>query len=93
MQGNDTIPSFTAKRHRVHGMAESAEKICDLVRTQTMGEPIILVGHNGPSGLGARHHDPCGKDFTKKGGKLPHICVCDAPIIVSILAGHGKPRV
>jgi uncharacterized protein (TIGR04168 family) len=32
------------------------------------GDAIIFLGHNGPSGLGDRPEDPCGKDWHPIGG-------------------------
>lgn len=29
---------------------------------------IVLVGHNGPKGLGEQQHSPCGVDFRKEAG-------------------------
>lgn len=50
-------------------MSESAELIREKIVGQAEGEPIILMAHNGPQGLGSRRHDPCGKDFRPTEGK------------------------
>lgn len=32
------------------------------------GDVLLVVGHNGPTGLGARPYDLCGMDFVAAGG-------------------------
>ena len=44
-------------------MAESGDKVYQELIRQPPEDPVIVVGHNGPKGLGDRRHDPCGKDF------------------------------
>ncbi|BAZ05296.1 TIGR04168 family protein [Calothrix sp. NIES-3974] len=55
------------ERYGVNDLDASAAKIFASVK-QAQYETIIFVGHNGPSGLGDRPEDPCGKDWHPIGG-------------------------
>ncbi|MTJ11039.1 TIGR04168 family protein [Anabaena sp. UHCC 0187] len=55
------------ERYGVSSLEESADKIVKVVKSVTY-ENIIFLGHNGPSGLGDRAEDPCGKDWHPIGG-------------------------
>ncbi|MEA5579316.1 TIGR04168 family protein [Anabaena sp. UHCC 0451] len=55
------------ERYGVSSLEESADKIVKVVKSVTC-ENIIFLGHNGPSGLGDRPEDPCGKDWHPIGG-------------------------
>ena len=58
---------FMAERYGVTNFAESIERIVAAAKS-TAYETIIFFGHNGPTGLGARAEDPCGKDWQPLGG-------------------------
>ncbi|BAY90901.1 metallophosphoesterase [Tolypothrix sp. PCC 7601] len=55
------------ERYGVNDFEESANKIMAAVKSAAY-DTIIFVGHNGPSGLGDRPEDPCGKDWLPIGG-------------------------
>jgi len=55
------------ERYGVSSLEESADKIVKVVKSVTC-DHIIFLGHNGPSGLGDRPDDPCGKDWHPIGG-------------------------
>jgi uncharacterized protein (TIGR04168 family) len=55
------------ERYGVSTLEQSADKIVEVVKTVTY-DNIIFLGHNGPSGLGDRPEDPCGKDWHPLGG-------------------------
>ena len=55
------------ERYGVSSLEESADKIVKVVKSVTC-DHIIFLGHNGPSGLGDRADDPCGKDWHPIGG-------------------------
>jgi uncharacterized protein (TIGR04168 family) len=55
------------ERYGVSSLEDSADKIVKAAKTAT-GDHIIFLGHNGPSGLGDRAEDPCGKDWHPIGG-------------------------
>jgi uncharacterized protein (TIGR04168 family) len=55
------------ERYGVTSMEQSAERIFKAVKSAAH-ETIIFLGHNGPSGLGDRPEDPCGKDWHPIGG-------------------------
>jgi uncharacterized protein (TIGR04168 family) len=53
---------FYKQRLGVHSFAESAKRIAAAIAATPM-ETVIIIGHNGPAGLGAQPDDPCGKDW------------------------------
>jgi uncharacterized protein (TIGR04168 family) len=55
------------ERYGVMDLDESAALIFAAVKSASH-ETIIFLGHNGPSGLGDRPEDPCGKDWYPEGG-------------------------
>jgi uncharacterized protein (TIGR04168 family) len=55
------------ERYGVSSLEESADKIVKVVKSAAY-DNIIFLGHNGPSGLGDRPEDPCGKDWHPIGG-------------------------
>ncbi len=60
-------PKFYQDRFGVSGFEASAARIMAAVRRATC-ETVIFLGHCGPSGLGDRPEDPCGKDWKPIGG-------------------------
>jgi uncharacterized protein (TIGR04168 family) len=58
---------FMAERYGVTNFAESIERMVTAANS-TAYETIIFMGHNGPTGLGDRAEDPCGKDWQPLGG-------------------------
>jgi uncharacterized protein (TIGR04168 family) len=72
-------------------LEESADKIFKAVKSAAY-ETIIFIGHNGPSGLGDRPEDPCGKDWHPIGGDFgdPDF---GAAISQSLTAGKTIPLV
>ena len=54
-------------------MQQSANKVSDEIKKQPADQSVIVIGHNGPTGLGARRHDPCGKDFLPSEGMLLYL--------------------
>ena len=54
-------------RYGVNSLEESTERIIASV-SSAQSKTIIFLGHNGPSGLGDRPEDPCGKDWHPIGG-------------------------
>lgn len=58
---------FYQERYGVNSFEESVDRIVAAAKSATY-ETIIFVGHNGPSGLGSRAEDPCGKDWLPLGG-------------------------
>lgn len=59
--------SFYQQRFGVDSFAASSAKIV-AAAAQTAHETVILIGHNGPKGLGEQPEDPCGKDWNPIGG-------------------------
>ena len=58
---------FYREYYQVNSFTESTERIIEAVQ-KTAYETIIFIGHNGPTGLGDRPEDPCGKDWNPIGG-------------------------
>ncbi|ERN08434.1 hypothetical protein AMTR_s00150p00024830 [Amborella trichopoda] len=57
-----------SSRYGVHDMKGSAKKICDAAQGTPDGHSIILLAHNGPTGLGSEMDDICGRDWVPGGG-------------------------
>ncbi|XP_076910904.1 uncharacterized protein LOC143568700 [Bidens hawaiensis] len=57
-----------AKRYGVHNMNESAKRISDAASGTPNNHSIILLAHNGPTGLGSNINDICGRDWVREGG-------------------------
>ncbi|KAJ3695554.1 hypothetical protein LUZ60_000931 [Juncus effusus] len=68
--GGDRLyrPRLLSKRYGVNDMEESAKKIYE----SAVGTPdenfVILLAHNGPTGLGSKVSDICGRDWVLEGG-------------------------
>lgn len=58
---------FYRKRYGITNFDDSAARIFAAAESAAY-ETIIFVGHNGPTGLGNRPEDPCGKDWQPIGG-------------------------
>ncbi len=58
---------FYRERYGIHNLKESIDRIVEQIK-MAQGEHLILMAHNGPSGLGDRPRDPCGKDWNPVGG-------------------------
>jgi uncharacterized protein (TIGR04168 family) len=58
---------FYQSRLGVSNFAESTAQILAAAEQTTM-EQLILIGHNGPTGLGDQPEDICGKDWAPIGG-------------------------
>ena len=54
-------------RFGVHNLEESAAKICALI-DESDDAPLVILAHNGPSGLGSSSSDIWGADFNPKLG-------------------------
>ncbi|KAK3131773.1 hypothetical protein QOZ80_6AG0511210 [Eleusine coracana subsp. coracana] len=52
----------------VNDMAASAKKIYDAAAVAPEGHFVVLLAHNGPTGLGSRIDDICGRDWVPGGG-------------------------
>lgn len=53
----------------INSMEESATKICATIQDQPAEHAVVVMAHNGPSGLGSEQHDICGKDWSDKAGE------------------------
>jgi uncharacterized protein (TIGR04168 family) len=58
---------FMRERYGVNNFEESIDRIVAAANS-TAYETILFIGHNGPTGLGDRAEDPCGKDWQPLGG-------------------------
>lgn len=59
---------FYGDRYNVHSYADSCDRILAAARAYPANYPLIFLGHNGPTGLGAAAEDPCGRDWNPLGG-------------------------
>lgn len=58
---------FYRDRYNVNSFAESTTKIVAAAK-ETAYDNLIFIGHNGPTGLGDRPEDTCGRDWKPLGG-------------------------
>ncbi|NEO20186.1 MULTISPECIES: TIGR04168 family protein [unclassified Moorena] len=58
---------FYREQYGINSFSESVERILAAVRSAAY-ETVILIGHNGPTGLGDQAEAPCGKDWYPAGG-------------------------
>lgn len=75
-----------------NSMEESASKICTTIHQQPEAHAVVVMAHNGPSGLGSEQHDICGKDWSDKAGKTlvqrgSHSCNDSCAFVVHIVFG------
>ncbi|MEP0870435.1 TIGR04168 family protein [Trichocoleus desertorum AS-A10] len=82
---------FYRDRYGVTSFQESTAKILEAVQS-TAYETVIFLGHCGPTGLGDRPEDPCGRDWMPIGGDYgdPDFA---AAIAQSHLLGKAVPLV
>ena len=93
--GGLSFVPYLQHRYGVSTMAESAEKLIALIDSVN-AERLIVLAHNGPSGLGARPTDIWGCDFKRGGGDWgdPDLELAIAHAkeqgkhVVSVIAGH-----
>lgn len=60
-------PELYDEIYGIHTMKQSAAAIVDAARN-AQHRDLVILAHNGPTGLGAESHDIYGKDFGKPGG-------------------------
>ena len=58
---------FYRDRYNINNFADSTTRIVAAAQ-ETAYDTIIFIGHNGPTGLGDRPEDTCGKDWQPLGG-------------------------
>ncbi|XP_074570753.1 uncharacterized protein LOC141827417 isoform X2 [Curcuma longa] len=68
--GGDRLfrPRLLSSRYGVNDMEESAKKICKAACGIPEGHYVIILAHNGPTGLGSNADDICGRDWIYQGG-------------------------
>ncbi len=79
------------QRYGISDFEQSAARIFQAVKSAAC-QTIIFLSHNGPSGLGDRPEDPCGKDWHPIGGDYgdPDLAVA---ISLSLTLGKNVPLV
>jgi uncharacterized protein (TIGR04168 family) len=82
---------FYYQRYKVTSFEESATRIFQAAKSAAY-QTIIFVGHNGPTGLGDRADDPCGKDWNPLGGDFGDPDLAEA-ISRSLTVGKIVPLV
>ncbi len=105
--GNElSFPERLAGRHGIASMAASAERLCELVERAPSDELVVLA-HNGPTGLGDAATDLWGCDFRAEEGDWGDEDLAQALVrarqlgkrVLAVVAGHmhsrtreGRPR-
>ncbi|EFJ32336.1 hypothetical protein SELMODRAFT_227655 [Selaginella moellendorffii] len=59
---------YCKEMYGIHSLEESATKISELALGAPKEHAIIVLGHNGPTGLGSSPDDICGRDFDPGAG-------------------------
>eukprot|EP00250_Pteridium_aquilinum_P019640 c24509_g3_i2 orf=162-1208(+) len=57
---------IVSQRFGIQGMNQSAGKIANLALRAPTEHVLVFLGHNGPTGLGSKPADICGKDWSLK---------------------------
>jgi uncharacterized protein (TIGR04168 family) len=79
-------PDFYQSRFGIGSFAESTTKMVTAA-AQADTDQLILIGHNGPTGLGDQPEDICGKDWEPLGGDFGDP---DLAAAIEQLQGLGK---
>ncbi|MFN6537059.1 MAG: TIGR04168 family protein [Nostoc sp. EkiNYC01] len=79
------------ERYGITDLEASGDRIVKAVKSAGY-KTIIFLGHNGPSGLGDRPEDPCGKDWHPIGGDFGDPDLAEA-ISQALTAGKTIPLV
>ncbi|THU52703.1 hypothetical protein C4D60_Mb10t06710 [Musa balbisiana] len=68
--GGDRLfrPKLLSSRYGVSDMEQSAKKIYEAALGTPEGHSVIVLAHNGPTGLGSKVSDICGRDWIFGGG-------------------------
>lgn len=77
---------FYEQWYGVKSFEESTERILAAVNSAAY-QTIIFMGHNGPTGLGDRAEDPCGRDWHPIGGDFGDPDLAEA---ISLTLNTGK---
>ncbi|MDB4976971.1 MAG: putative transcripton factor for heterocyst differentiation DevT [Myxococcaceae bacterium] len=93
--GELSYPERLLNNFGIDSMEASARKLRELV-DQTTTDELIIIAHNGPTGLGADKTDLWGCDFREQGGDFgdPDLAECIAYAstrgkrVLAVLAGH-----
>jgi uncharacterized protein (TIGR04168 family) len=57
------IAAFYKHHYGIETMEECAHRIVDIALSQPLELPLVLIAHNGPTGLGNKRYSPCGVDW------------------------------
>ncbi|KAG2431816.1 hypothetical protein HXX76_009310 [Chlamydomonas incerta] len=63
-----SIRPFMVSLYGVQSLEESAFRITEVANSAAEEHALIVMGHNGPAGLGSRAWDICGVDWESKAG-------------------------
>lgn len=77
---------FYRDRYDVNSWDESVNRIVNAA-DQAESDTLLLIGHNGPKGLGDHAEDPCGKDWQPIGGDHGDPDLTEA---IAQIRQHGK---
>lgn len=71
MQGGaswETSAEFYQRMYNCMSFENSSDRTVSACQEAPAGNSVVLVGHNGPTGMGEHKHAPCGADFIADGG-------------------------
>lgn len=65
----ERVAFFYKQLYGVDSLEDSAARVSrTIVTASQQGLPLVLMSHNGPTGLGDQSHSICGIDWTKNAG-------------------------
>ncbi|KAF9612913.1 hypothetical protein IFM89_004329 [Coptis chinensis] len=67
-RGTAAVKMMNCKGYGVRDMEGSAKRIYSAAVRTPEGHSVVLLAHNGPTGLGSKRNDICGRDWGDGGG-------------------------
>lgn len=83
----EDVRDFYSEVYGIHSLMESAYRITDMALSQDPGLALIMLAHNGPTGLGGFRFSPCGVDWRQPEADFGDPDLADA---LEMLAGQGR---
>eukprot|EP00891_Asterochloris_glomerata_P001067 jgi/Astpho2/1067/gw1.00017.19.1_t len=85
----DSVGAFYQHVFGVSSSQDSCRRMAHEIACQPASHAVVVVGHNGPTGLGSERHSPVGNDFQTVRGDHGDQDVEDA--LKEAAAGQGGP--
>jgi uncharacterized protein (TIGR04168 family) len=83
----EDVRDFYSEVYGIHSFMESAYRIFDVALSQDPRLALVMLAHNGPTGLGAFRFSPCGVDWKQPEADFGDPDLADA---LDMLAGQNR---